>query len=252
MNFEQEGLDILKIYNKDDKKGKSVYITSDEDKLKNPLKEIKLKSNETINLIPPKKRERSVLYITGQSGSGKSYFAGQYINEYKKQYPKRKCYLFSSLSDDKSLDANKNINRVPLSDKFLNTSFTIEDFKNTLLIFDDIDVIKNKVLKNKLFGILENVLQTGRHQNTDVIYTSHVPCAGKDTKIILMEATSVTIFPKTLGARTIKYLLEQYFGLDKDQVKKLKKLKTRPVTIIKSYPNVILYEGGCYINEVSD
>lgn len=253
MNFEDEGLDILKLYkNESDKKGKTIYITPDEDKVNTPIKEITLKKGESVRLVPPKKRERSVLYITGQSGSGKSFFTGRYILEYKKVYPTRKVYLFSSLDKDPTLDKIKAINRIPLNEKFLETNFDISDFQNTLICFDDIDVVVNKMLKKKLFNILNNLLQCGRHQNTDVIYTSHVACAGNDTKIILGEATSVTLFPKTLGARTCRYLLEQYFGFDKNEIRKLKKLKSRPVTIIKSYPSIVLYDGGAYVKELED
>ena len=46
--------------------------------------------------------------------------------------------------------------------------------------------------------------------------------------------------------RGIKYLLESYIGMDKKGIEKLRKLKTRSITYIKSYPNLLLsdYEVG--------
>ena len=45
----------------------------------------------------------------------------------------------------------------------------------------------------------------------------------------------------------MKYLLDSYFGLDKDQIKKIKKLNSRWVTIMKTYPMIVMYEKGAYI-----
>ncbi len=52
--------------------------------------------------------------------------------------------------------------------------------------------------------------------------------------------------PATLGTRSLKYLCENYLGMDKDEIKRLKKLKTRAVTIIKSYPKIVLSERQIY------
>ena len=94
--------------------------------------------------------------------------------------------------------------------------------------------------------ILNSLLETGRHFNASVIYTSHLPCAGNDTKRILNEAHSITIFPNGLGGRSLKYLLDSYLGLDKEQIKRVKKTDSRWVTIMKSYPMVVLTEKEAY------
>ena len=100
--------------------------------------------------------------------------------------------------------------------------------------------------KAKINGILNSLLETGRHFNASVIYTSHLPCAGNDTKRILNEAHSITIFPNGLGGRSLKYLLDSYLGLDKEQIKRVKKTDSRWVTIVKSYPMVVLTEKEAY------
>ena len=242
MNFENQGIGIFKIYkDKDDKKGKTVYISPDGDNLAHSFDEIKRKGNEIYRLIPAIGRERSILYVTGASGSGKSYFTNSYVKEYKKMYPKRPVYLFSSLTEDKTLDSNKSIKRIKLNDTFINTAFS------TLCIFDDCDCIVNKTLKKKVFTILDVLLQTGRHSSTDIVFTSHLCCDKNNTKVILAEATSITAFPRTLGTRSLKYLTESYFGMTKEDIQKIKRLKTRPVTIIRSYPPLVLYDSGAYL-----
>ena len=91
------------------------------------------------------------------------------------------------------------------------------------------------------------VLDTGRHTNTSMMYTSHIANAGMETKHILSEAHSITIFPKTLGGRAMKYLLDNYLGLDKQQIKKLKRLDSRWVTVIKSYPMIVIGEKQAFM-----
>ena len=103
-----------------------------------------------------------------------------------------------------------------------------------------------------MFSLLNSILETGRHFNASVIFTSHNATMGLDTKRILNECHSITLFPKNLGGKTSKYLLDGYIGLDKNQIKKLKKVNSRWVTIIKSYPQVILSEHEAWVVNTSD
>jgi hypothetical protein len=92
---------------------------------------------------------RNILYTTGQSGSGKSYHTSGYIMEYNKLYPKNQVYVFSALREDKAFTKCKNINRVDIkSDDFEYSDFTIADFKDSLVIYDDTDNISNPAIKN--------------------------------------------------------------------------------------------------------
>lgn len=255
MNTENKGKVIASIINKiDPKKNKDIYNENDKNKVKNYLDEIILDSDEYIQQIPDKKTERSVLYITGASGSGKSYYTREYIKQYRIAFPKNGIYLFSSLNEDETLDKLNYIKRINLDDNFLNTPFTIDDFKNCLLIYDDIDVIINKNMKTKLYQISSMVLETGRHTKTSFIFTSHIANRGNETKQILNECHSITIFPNTLGKRTAQYLLEGMFGFDRDDIKKIRKIgtKSRFVTILKTFPIIIIYDKGAYVVNTED
>jgi len=196
--------------------------------------------------MPHTSNERQILYITGASGSGKSYYVNKYSNEYHKKFKNNPIYLFSSVNDDISLKI-PDLKKIRLDETFLNSELTASDFKDSLVIFDDTDVISNKSILKKVNNILNIILQTGRHHKTSVIYTSHTSCNGASTKIILNEAHSITIYPTGLGGRSLKYMLDSYFGLDKEQIRKIKRINSRWVTIIKSYPMIVLYEKGAYV-----
>lgn len=248
MNFEDIGFGaVAELRNEKKKKDvKHIYVEPDQTKVDDYFKEIKCKNNEYIQHMPHKSNERQILYITGASGSGKSYYVNKYGNEYRKKFKNNPIYLFSSVQDDTSLKI-PDLKRIRLDEAFLNTDLTASDFKDCLVIFDDTDVINNKLILKKVNLILDTILQTGRHHGTSVIYTSHTACNGSQTKVILNEAHSVTIYPSGLGGRSIKYLLDQYFGLDKEQIRKIKRLPSRWVSILKTYPMIVLYEKGAYV-----
>ena len=173
MNLEGIGSPIAYIVNKYDKtiKPRILYADDDKDKVRHYLTDYKCKVNEIIQPIPNTKEERQICYVTGKSGSGKSYWIALYANVYHKIYPNRPIFLFSSILEDKgSIDKIKKLKRVNIRDpKFLDMDFSIDDFKNMLLIFDDTDCISDKKLKAKVNSILDMALQTGRHTNTSVI-----------------------------------------------------------------------------------
>jgi hypothetical protein len=129
----------------------------------------------------------------------------------------------------------------------MNELFEVKDFKDSLVIFDDTDCLQNKHLKKKIEGILNVLLETGRHKNVEICYSSHLACNGLDTRRILNECKSVTIFPHGLGGKSLKYLLDNYFGLDKEQIRKIKKLNSRWVTIQKGFPMLVMSEKECYV-----
>lgn len=201
---------------------------------------IHLKTGE-FTLMPDKSSERTIFYITAPSGSGKSFLSKEIINEYHKIYPKRDVYIFSSLDSDPTLDTLKYIKRIKINKpEFMETELTSEDFKDSLVLFDDVDVIADKKKLKKVQEILNSILQTGRHFNVSCIYTSHASTAGHATKIILNEAHIVVFFPSTAGGKMLKYLGDQYLGLSKQQLEKMKDLKSRWVAVVKKYPRAII------------
>lgn len=245
MNFEGQGSPVAIIKTKSTK---VVPVVSVDDKkvARQSFTEFKLTGSDMFQQIPNPNTERQILYITGASGSGKSYYCKMYCDEFKRMYPKRNIYLISSISDDSSIDKVKDLKRIKLTPSLLDDELTAQDFRDSLVIFDDTDCITDKKMKVKINGILNSILETGRHFNVYCIFTSHLACAGNDTKRILNESHSITFFPHSLGGRSLKYLLDNYLGLDKQQIKKIKKLESRWVTVLKTYPQIVMSEKDIY------
>jgi hypothetical protein len=205
-------------------------------------------TDEKFQLVPNTSRERNCHAIFGQAGSGKSFFCCEYIKEYIKVHPKRPIYLFTTITSDIGcLKDIKKIKIVELNNGFADDNISMEELKQSLCLFDDIDNIRDKNLKKKLFQTLNDTLQVGRKFEIDVLITFHVATAGNDTKIILNECNSVSFNYRTFGNRALKYLLDAYLGLDKKQIERIRKLDGRMITVLKTYPKLVLSEKELYI-----
>lgn len=245
-NFENIGRPLAEIVKKDDKDTKNnkvVYLAEDFelDKVKEPYPFVILKPGERFHQVPLNKGDRQVIYISGKSGSGKSYYTAEYIKKYIKQNPKNKVIVFSSLSEDKTLDDIKQVKRFKLKDpRFITEEFAVEDFANSLVIFDDTDCIQDKKILVQINKIADLVLQTGRHPNVSMCFTSHLSCAGSSTKMILNESHAIVFFPSSMTQHSMSYLCKTYVGLDTKQIAELKKEKTRWVCSFKTCPSVLM------------
>jgi hypothetical protein len=206
------------------------------------MDKIELEPDKVFKQISDSKKERDVLYITGRSGSGKSYYSADFIKQYVKVHPKNGVYLISSLMEDKCLDKIPQIKRVKIkTPEFLAADFSdISKMKNSLILFDDIDCMTDKKILKKVYEIMDLVLQTGRKYNVTMIHTSHSACDGAYTKLILNEAHSTTFSINGMSNVSMKYLCNSYLGLTLKQIEALKKTKTRWVTVFKTCPEVMM------------
>jgi Cdc6-like AAA superfamily ATPase len=210
---------------------------------------IELDSDHHFQLAPRplKETERMCIFVSGESGAGKSYYIREYSKFYNKMFKNNEIYLISYLKNDETLDEFKKIIRLDVIDniEFLENIEKLnceEEFSNCLVIFDDIDSISNKRTKDKIYSLLNKLLRIGRHFSCSICYASHELYNDPTLKHILNECQIITFFPKYLNYKKIKYLLETYFGLSKNQIEKIKSIDSRFITYFKGNPKVIMSE----------
>jgi len=259
LNYEGDGVPICIIKNdRDDKrdrkdkknKREKVIYLDEHSTSTNNYKEIELKNNEgKFYLIPNTTQNRSIFFICGASGSGKTFKTAQIIREYQKCYPKNDVYLLSYIEQDETLDSIKGVQRIKLNDDFIETPLDTQDFENSLVVFDDTDAITEKHMKLKIKDLLTKLLNTGRHFYVSVIYLSHMPY-GLDNRGILNECHSITMFPLTLTGRSRKYLLDNYLGLNKKQIEAVDEIEGRSITFLKTYPPVMVSDYKCCLTKM--
>jgi hypothetical protein len=254
LNFEGIGKPIALIKNESESSKKSkrvqqLFVCDNKEAkdVRHPETEVTLGEDYRFQYCVNKDIERQIIYIAGSSGSGKSHWCRQFITEYHKSYPSRSVYVISALDTDPTLDSVKYIQRIKLTPELLADDLKSEDFADSLVIFDDVDTISNRQIRKKILQIQSDILSTGRHFNVSCLVTTHTPCAGNDSKLILNECHACVIFPAGLGGRAKSYLLEAYLGLDKKQIRKLKDIDSRSICFIKGYPQVVLAEKEAYI-----
>lgn len=253
MNFSNIGNVIGKIVKRNDKKKESIADISiaplDKQKKMECFDNIELPDDEIMQHMPYQDKKggnnRQVLYINGASGSGKSYYTGMYVREYVKMFPKNKVYIFSSVTEDKNLDKidKKRVHRVKLNDKFVNTPLTIEDFKDSLVLYDDTECITNEALAEKLSRLKALIMTTGRHKNVFYVETSHLP-GGHRNRLLLAECNSITLFLGNMGSKSASRFLEVAFGFDTKQIRMIRHIESRWVTIFRTQPLTVMHENG--------
>lgn len=220
------------------------------------IRSVELNEGFKYQLVPRplKEKERMTLFIAGQSGAGKSWYTMEYAKKYHNMFPNNHIYLISNLAHDETLDSYKVIQRLTgaMKPEFLNECLDLDlksEFGNSFVIFDDVDNIVNKKVKDKIYGLLNKMLMIGRHYNISVAYVGHTIYGNHELKCILNESMTITFFPRYLNYKKLKYLLEEYFGLSKEQIAKIRSIKDRSITYIKGADKIILSDTKCFILE---
>ena len=117
----------------------------------------------------------------------------------------------------------------------------MEEFSDSVKIFDDIDVISDKINRVEVYKILNKVLEIERRHRITALCTHHLPTNGKDTRRILNESHQVVYFPHSASGR-IKYLLIDYLGLDRKHVGYFRRQNSKWSCIYKNYPQIYMLE----------
>lgn len=233
-------------YNKD-RRNKYIYINRDENNIIDSFPNLKLDTGKFQVVQNPDNSKRFIHYISGPSGSGKSYWIKNLCQNMLNINPKYPIFLISALSQDETLDQVHQIKRILLDEKWIEDPITINDLPHDcMVIFDDCDVIHNKKIKEEVYKLLDQILETGRHFNISCCVVSHLTTNGKETRRMLNECHTITIYPNSGSFKGIHYLLKNYVGLDNKAIDKIKNIKSRWITIYKHYPQLLVSE-----NEIS-
>ena len=192
--------------------------------------------------------KRDCIFITGCSGSGKSWWVKKFAENYNKVWEqKRPIYLISKLEEDSTLDnAQCKINRINLESLITKPlDINEKEMENCLVIFDDFDTLENtkeKPLLKTVQKLIDDCLIMGRHLNISVCVISHYTSNYKASRIILIESTKIVVYPHACSAHALKYLLGTHVGIDAQEIKNIKKLGSRWVCFDRNYPQVMYSE----------
>lgn len=91
-------------------------------------------------------------------------------------FPKRLVYLFSYKDEDKELDSVSKIQRINWNTYDLLSNahkLSLDEWANSMVIFDDIDSIENKNSRKVIYSIVFKLLKLGRSYNINVMFGGH-------------------------------------------------------------------------------
>lgn len=213
--------------------------------------DIKLPVGSTFELIPnPDPKQREVLRIAGMSGSGKSFLARTYAENYRKLFPDRPVYLISELKHDETLDSMKGGAPLRMSlEKLLEDPVKVEEFEPCLIIFDDIDALK-KPFDALIYKMIDDVVSMGRHGVVSCIICAHNLTDFKKSRMQLSESHWLCFFPSAVSPKALRYVCENYAGMDIEDIKRLRRLG-RWVCIHKTYPPFVLSQHEAFLLNTS-
>lgn len=196
------------------------------------------------SLFPIVEDESFRIFISGLSGSGKSFFIAGFVKANKPKVKDAGIFLFSPVENDESLAKIKNLIHINIADierEMKGAEFTIEDIpEGSYVIFDDVESYPPHTAKRYL-EFRDICLERGRHRKISTITVSHNATNGHKTKASIREAQYFCLFPKH-NARDTKNLLKVYGGLEKNQIDEIMNMKTRWCFYRKSIPRYAVGE----------
>ena len=187
------------------------------------------------------------IMVSGASGSGKTTWIRKYVKNYAKLYPGNKIYLLAGKPKDKKMDDLECVTRIPLNSELYDLKFDFENFKNSLIIFDDTDVIPDKKMCEYLRRFRDNVIQNGRSYGISTIAVSHILCNAKNTQTLHTECNKIVLYTK-IGAYQIQRYLKEYCLISPENIKKINAMSSPWIMINKStVPTTVLSEHEIFI-----
>ena len=201
--------------------------------------------NGYLQPMPDTNKERECIYITAPSGSGKSYFARMFLDNYKEIYPENRIIIFSLCKEDPAFDGLEyelyHVNRQQFIEDYENDElYDINDLNNCCVVFDDIDSLSKNKMSEWLYELRALCLETGRKKEITVLCTSHIACNNKKTEVMINESDSIVVFPKKTLKPAITRMLCIKHGFDKSIVDTIEDLPSRWCMIHIRNPQYIL------------
>ena len=96
-------------------------------------------------------------------------------------------------------------------------------------------------------GLAETIGNLGRRTSTSLLYLTHMLTAGLKTRNLLGECQTYVIFPGGSSNNQLRHLLCYYAGASPQDVTAIKRLPSRWVSVKRTYPPTVMYDGGAYL-----
>lgn len=245
------------------KSGKYICFGSKKEKDKQEVTDLE----SSISMLPyldEKSKQRSAVFISGISGSGKSTVCKEILDNVKP----RKIILFTTASnldpvykeyqqqDEKHFyECQKK--KKQYEPKFIHINLkcdeclellTVENLANSTVIFDDFQILDKKRYC-LVESLLNDCLENGRKLSIQIITVVHQTQNYNKTRNIIFESDTFILFPWT-NQNAVKKFLTSYGDMSKDEIEKAineSSEKFDRLIYHKSYPRYIQTKNKIYL-----
>jgi ABC-type phosphate/phosphonate transport system ATPase subunit len=220
--------------------GEKVYITLDDTK---GIKRYESKNDmKIIPYLNIKQHQRSMVYISAPSGSGKSVFSRELIESYRSILgSKREVVLFTKTTDkDPAFKNLDNFIQVGMSTDPRYPELDITHLSNKIVIFDDYETLEPALLKHTMLFI-KDLAELSRKKNIQLIIIKHQTMDYAKSKCLIFESDTAVLYGSVNRNSVIKFL-KSYGDLTKDEIEEAIKMSSKPFTPLifhKSAPRYI-------------
>lgn len=227
-------------------------------------REISNVENTIIPYLDEKSKQRSAIFISGISGSGKSTVCKEILDNVK---PKR-ILLFTTASnldpvyeayqkEDEKFFYECQKKKKEYTPKFIQINLkqdeclellTVQNLANSTCIFDDFQILDKKRYA-VVESLLNDCLENGRKLNIRVITIVHQSQNYNKTRNIIFESDTFVLFPWT-NQNAVKKFLTSYGDMSKDEIEKAiseSSEKFDRLIYHKSYPRYIQTKNKIYL-----
>lgn len=193
-----------------------------------------------------RKRQVDRIYISGETGCGKSTWIMNYCIAFHKQYPEARIYLFSGKTEDQTLDDLGFVERMAVDPEagtghsLYNAEWFGEQSTPSLVIFDDVQDSPIKGAVKEWAKIRDEVMRNGRSKGIFSVFVNHNPCDYGATRNQLFEANKVVVFPRQCGRGAYDRIFKEKVKLADEDMAYIKKEPSNWVVINKTLPRTII------------
>lgn len=193
------------------------------------------------------KKFRQVYHLAARSDAGKSTHASKIMRLWKHMREEldlpSDIFIFSRVEADNAYKGLGAYNILIDEELLANPIDPKNELQDCMVVFDDIDKILDKTLRDYVMDLRNGILQTGAHTGTYVINTCHHLSDWGNTRDALNEAHLVTLFPIADKVK-IKAFMVDKLGVEKKKAEDIVNLPTRWLTFCVLFPSYVIYESG--------
>lgn len=160
------------------------------------------------------------IYISGQSGSGKSTWAATYALNYIIEKPGNDVVLLSVKDYDPAFKRIPGLIKPKIDRQFvrsLDQPNSLDNYKNSFIIFDDFEAIDDNKLLNSIIKFKDKCFKLGRAKDITICSIQHKTLGGWQSMVDLNEQNVLVFFPNS-NLNETKNLLRRYCSLSPNQV----------------------------------